>query len=165
LINTEEGRKYLTDRRNVSAGAIENLRELGLSGIGNVLAAIKTARRLELGENDAIVTIATDSGALYVSEIDRTLTNNFPNGFDRVSAGETYAQHILGLGADHVMELTHRDRRRIFNLGYYTWVEQQGVSVEDFDKRLDQRFWTGLHDMLPVWDEMIDEFNRKTGVN
>jgi hypothetical protein len=71
----------------------------------------------------------------------------------------------MGLGADHVMELTHRERRRIFNLGYYTWVEQQGIEIEDFDKRLDQRFWIGLQDMVPVWDQMIEEFNRKTGVN
>lgn len=165
LINTDEGRKYLSDRRDISDETIKNLRELGLSGIGNVLAAIKTARLLELTENDAIVTIATDSGALYVSEVARTLKNHFPNGFDQISAGETYAQHVLGLGADHVLELTHRQRRRIFNLGYYTWVEQQGIAIEDFDKRLDQRFWKGLQDIVPVWDQMIDEFNRKTGVN
>ncbi len=40
-----------------------------------------------------------------------------------------------GIADDHVMELRHIDRKRIFNLGYYTWVEQQGVSVEDFDRR------------------------------
>ena len=40
-----------------------------------------------------------------------------------------------------MLELTHADRTRIFNLGYYTWVEQQGVSLDDFDRRRDQRFW------------------------
>ena len=28
---------------------------------------------------------------------------------------------------DHLLELTHVERERIFNLGYFTWVEQQGV--------------------------------------
>jgi hypothetical protein len=61
--------------------------------------------------------------------------------------------------------MTHRERRRVFNLGYYTWVEQQGVSLEDFEKRSDQRFWEGLQNTLPVWDAMIEEFNGHTGVN
>ena len=45
---------------------------------------------------------------------------------------------------DHVIELTHVDRRRIFNLGYYTWVEQQGVAIDDFDRRKDAAFWAEL---------------------
>ncbi len=60
--------------------------------------------------------------------------------------------------------MTGRDRRRIFNLGYFTWVEQQGIALADFDKRRDQRFWTGLRDLLPVWDELIERFNRDTGL-
>ncbi len=65
---------------------------------------------------------------------------------------------------DHFLETGHRDRRRIFNLGYFTWVEQRGVELEDFDRRVDQRFWKGLQDVLPAWDDMIEEFNARTGV-
>ena len=35
----------------------------------------------------------------------------------------------------HVIECTERDRNRIFNLGYYTWVEQQGTPFELFEAR------------------------------
>jgi hypothetical protein len=75
-----------------------------------------------------------------------------------------FGQHVLGATTDHLLELSSVDRTRIFNLGYYTWVEQQGVSVEEFTVRRDQRFWKGLRDILPAWDAMIDEFNARTGV-
>jgi cysteine synthase len=165
LFNTKSGREYLALRRGLDPAAVETLGELGLSGIANVLAAIKTARLLDLGADDAIITVATDNATLYVSERQRTEKTDFPDGFDQVSAGETYARHMLGLGEDHMLEMTYQDRRRVFNLGYYTWVEQQGVSLEDFETRRDQRFWEGLQQYVPVWDAMIEEFNGQTGVN
>ncbi|MDP6573889.1 MAG: pyridoxal-phosphate dependent enzyme [Rhodospirillales bacterium] len=165
LFNSDEGRSYLEGRRRIDPAIIARLDNFGLSSIANVLAAIKTARRLDLGPNDVIVTVATDGAGMYVSESDKTVAAHFPGGFDAVAAGETFAQHLLGTDGDHVLELTHADRERIFNLGYYTWVEQQGVALEDFDARRDQRFWKGLRDLMPEWDGMIDDFNRRTGVN
>ena len=44
------------------------LEHFGLSSICNVLAAIKTAKLLGLGPDDAIITVATDGAALYPSE-------------------------------------------------------------------------------------------------
>ena len=165
LFNSGVGREFLTGRRGLDPKTVENLTVLGLSGIANVLAAIKTARLLDLGADDAVITVATDSAALYVSERERTEKTDFPNGFDQVSAGEVYARHMLGQGEEHMLEMTHLERRRVFNLGYYTWVEQQGVTLEDFEKRRDQRFWDGLQKNLPVWDAMIEEFNGHVGVN
>jgi len=71
--------------------------------------------------------------------------------------------HDHAIADDHVLELSHGERTRIFNLGYYTWVEQQGVSLEDFDRRKDQRFWQGLVETIPEWDRLIDEFNEEVG--
>ncbi len=164
LFNTEVGREYLTRRKNMDPVTVEGLGGLGLSGIANVLAAIKTARRLELGSRDLIVTVATDGAELYASEREKTVARRFAGGFDEVDAAEVYGRYLAAVDADHVMELTRREQRRIFNLGYYTWVEQQDVPLGDFDARLDQRFWTGLHAALPVWDELIDELNQRTGV-
>jgi hypothetical protein len=164
LFNTDTGRQYLTQRQKLDEGLVADLAKLGLSGIANVLAAIKTARLFDLTENDAIITVATDSGALYESERAASEQSRYPDGFDHLSAGEVFAQHMRGLDGDHIVELAHRDRKRIFNLGYYTWVEQQGVSLEDFEARRDQRFWKDLQKLLPVWDKMIEEFNGRTGV-
>ena len=76
-----------------------------------------------------------------------------------VDAAELFGRSLGGLADDHVLELTHTERRRIFNLGYYTWVEQQGVPVEDFDRRKDQSFWRSLTAAAPAWDAMITEMN------
>lgn len=163
LFGTEAGRAYLVERRGIDETTVAGLATLGLSGIGNVLAAIKTARRLDLDENDVLITVATDGSELYPSEIAGHLARK-GGRFDQVDAAEAFGQHLLGAGADHVLELDHRDRQRVFNLGYYTWVEQQGISVEDFDRRRRQDFWKGLHAHLKSFDDMIARMNRDVGI-
>jgi cysteine synthase A len=159
LFNTPAGRDYLIHRRRVPQAIVDALPALGLSSICNVLAAVKVARYYRLGPEDVIVTVATDGAAMYGSEREKSLRKHFPEGFGEVQAAETFARHILGAGTDHLLETGARDRDRLFNLGYYTWVEQQGVSVEEFEKRRDQRFWRGLRELIPAWDQMIGEFN------
>jgi hypothetical protein len=100
---------------------------------------------------------------MYASERQAYASRTYPKGFDQVNAGEVFGRFIEGVVDDHVLELSHVDRTRIFNLGYYTWVEQQGVSLEEFDRRRDQRFWRGLVDSIPAWDRLIDEFNAEVG--
>ena len=111
----------------------------------------------------AIITIATDGAALYDSERSAYLKRHYPNGFDEVHAGEAFGRHLQAVTDDHLVELTHVDRRRIFNLGYYTWVEQQGVSVADFDRRRDRAFWTEVQASIPAWDRLIEKFNEDSG--
>lgn len=164
LFNTDAGREYLRARRGVPASTLARLPALGFSAICNVVAAIKTAKYFRMGPDDVIVTVATDGAAMYGSEREKALRKYFAGGFDAVAAGETFGQHLLGAGTDHLLELSSRDRDRIFNLGYFTWVEQQGVSVEEFEARRPQAFWKGMREILPAWDRMIDEFNDRTGV-
>ena len=82
VFNTDVGRAYLADRRGVPANLIEELGSLGISSICNILAAIKTARRLDLGPDEAVVTIATDGAAMYRTELDKIIARDFPGGFD-----------------------------------------------------------------------------------
>ena len=163
LFNTPAGRDYLVARRGVPAALVAALDSLGLSSICNVLAAVKTAKYFGLGPDDLVLTVATDGAEMYGSEREKTMRRSFPNGFDAVGAGEVFGQHMLGAGTDHVLELSAVDRSRIFNLGYYTWVEQQGVTLAEFSARRQASFWTGLHGILPEWDAMIDEFNGRAG--
>ena len=163
LFNTDVGHAHLIDRQGIDPSIVEEMQHLGLSGIANVLAAIKTARYFDLTEKDLIVTVATDGSNLYDSEREKTISSSFGGDFDAISAAETFAGHLTGVDGDHYLETSHRDRRRIFNLGYFTWVEQRGVELEMFDQRADQRFWRSIQEVLPVWDEMIDDFNTKTG--
>jgi cysteine synthase len=163
LFNTDAGREYLAVRQGVPAQVLAQLSSLGLSSICNVLAAIKTAKYYQMGPDDVLVTVATDSAAMYHADRPQWLRKYFPRGFDAVAAGETFAEHVRGVRTDHLLEASWFDRHRIFNLGYFTWVEQQGVPVAEFNARRGQEFWKSMREIIPVWDEMIGEFNRRTG--
>ncbi|HET6964124.1 MAG TPA: pyridoxal-5'-phosphate-dependent protein subunit beta [Acidimicrobiales bacterium] len=163
VFNTEAGRLLLR-RRGVDDAVIGALGHLGLSSICNVVAAVKTAKYLGLGADQAVMTVATDGAEMYRSEVDRVLARDFAGDFDEAVAGAVFARHMLGAGTDHLIECSRVDRDRIFNLGYYTWVEQQGVPLPEFEARRSQTFWRGLRDLIPRWDSLIAEFNARTGV-
>jgi cysteine synthase len=164
LFAAPPGLAYLRGRRGVDESALSALPLLGLSSICNILAAVKLAKHLDLGPDDVIATVATDGASMYESERARIVARDYKAGFDEVAAGEAFGRWMLGAGTDNLLETTRTDRRRIFDLGYYTWVEQQGVPVELFTERWGQGFWTGLRDKPRAWDEMITEFNGRTGV-
>ena len=162
LANTAAGRSYLSNR-GVSPELLSAITSFGLSSWCNVLAAIKTAKRLHLGEDDLVLTVATDGAVMYQSELADAVKRDWPNGFSEVSAAQVDGEHLLGASEDHLLECTDTDRNRIFNLGYYTWVEQQGTSIEEFEARRDQSFWRSLLDIVPVWDNLIAELNARSG--
>jgi cysteine synthase len=163
LFAAREGIEYLRGQRRVPEPVLAALPAFGLSSICNILAAVKTAKYLRLGPDDVVITVATDGAAMYGSERERILARDFPDGFRVIDAAEAFGRWMLAADTDHLLETTLADRDRIFNLGYYTWVEQQGVSLSNFESRRDQHFWTGLRDLLPAWDAMIEEFNQRTG--
>ena len=156
--NTSQGREYLS-RRGVDDGVIDTLPHFGFSSTCNVLAAIKTAKLLNLGANEAIITVATDGGAMYPSSRAKLMSMRYRGEYSHTDAAAAYGQHVAAASTDHMLQLTEAERRRIFNLGYYTWVEQQGTPFELFEQRRHQSFWRGLRRYVGVWDEMIDEFN------
>jgi len=102
---------------------------------------------------------------MYASELTRYLQRRHNRAELMLeTAAEIVGQHLLGAGTEYVLDATERERQRIFNLGYFTWVEQQGVALADFDRRRSMQFWRGLHDLVPQWDEMIEAFNRDNGM-
>ncbi len=159
LFNTHAGHEFLTKRIGIDADALQGLGNLGLSSIANVIGAIKYAKYHQLGNNDVVLTVATDGAEMYGTELEKTLVNRFDSNFDELAAAEVFGQYLLGAATDHTLEMGRQDRQRMFNLGYYTWVEQQGVSVEDFDARREPGFWDGLMEIVPLWDGMIEDFN------
>ena len=165
LFNTAPGRAHLAARCGVDAGVVAGLADFGLSSIANMLAAIKTAKHYGLGPDDLVVTVATDGASMYDSERAKTVDAEFAGAFGDLAAAETFGRDLAAVGADHVLETGQAERARIFNLGYFTWVEQRGVAIEAFDERRDRGFWAGLRDALPRWDEAIRAFNAETGVN
>jgi cysteine synthase len=161
VFNTGAGRAYLAERRGLPQGTIAALADMGLSAVANIVAAIKTAKYYDMGPDDVVVTVATDGAAMYGSEWRRLVDKHFGGGFDQIAAAEAWGAGIKAAGTDHLLEMSYQDRNRVFNLGYFTWVEQQGVSVAEFEARRDQRFWDGLSDLVGEWDELIRQFNAK----
>ncbi|MFO0998070.1 MAG: pyridoxal-phosphate dependent enzyme [Alphaproteobacteria bacterium] len=161
LFHTETGRHYLARRHGIAPDVLDGLASLGLSGIGNVLAAIKVAKHLKLGADEAVVTVATDDSTLYASEQAKAIAKHMPHGFDATTAAEVWGRDLAATATDHLIELGARDRDRLFNLGYFTWVEQQGVPLEEFDRRRSQVFWRDLRSLVPRWDRLIEDFNRR----
>ena len=49
----------------------------------------------------------------------------------RLDAAGDYQRYLLGEDTDNMTELTYPDRKRVHNLKYFTWVEQQGKTYEE----------------------------------
>ena len=165
LFNTPAGKSYMASKKGISPALLDALEHFGFSAICNTLAAIKTSKLLDLGPDEAVITIATDGGALYPSSRKTTLAERFGGEMTEVDAAEVWGRHLGHITTEDMIDCTERDRNRIFNLGYYTWVEQQGTLFELFEARRDQSFWRGLRRYLPVWDEMITDFNARVAAS
>ena len=161
LWNTPEGQAYLAQSKGISADLIDALTHFGFSSTCNVLAAIKTAKLLDLGADDALITVATDGGAMYPSSRADYLQRKYRGEYSHTDAAEAFGQHLGHTSTENMIDMTEADRRRVFQLGYYTWVEQQGTPFEMFEERRHQEFWRGLRRYIGVWDEMIGDFNAR----
>ena len=158
LFNTDEGREYLTNRRGLNKEFVGRLPEFGFSSIANIIASIKLAKKMKLTKDDAIITVATDGADLYETELAKT-KKQFSKIYDQITCAEIFAKNFDAISIDHTLELSQIDKERIFNLGYYTWVEQQGTSLEEFENRRNQSFWDKHYKDMISLDEKIKEFN------
>ena len=162
LFNTPAGKQLLADR-GVAPELANALVDFGYSSICNTLAAITAAKQWGLGSDDVIMSVATDGSDLYNSDRERIMATHFAGGFDDTHAVETFDTHLMGVPTE-AMEMDEATRNRVFNLGYFTWVEQQGVNIPDFEMRRDQGWWDSLRPLIGEWDTMIEDFNAATGV-
>ena len=158
LFNSDEGREYLFNRRGLNSEFVGRLPEFGFSSIANIIASIKLAKKMKLTKDDAIITVATDGADLYETELAKT-KKQFSKIYDQITCAEIFAKNFDAISVDHTLELSQIDKERIFNLGYYTWVEQQGTSLEEFEDRRNQSFWDKHYKDMISLDEKIKEFN------
>ena len=162
LFNEPAGAAYLADQ-GVAPDLIARLPLLGISGIGNMLMAIKMAKYYEMGSQDVIITVGTDSMEMYGSRL-RELTEE-RGEFTTLDAAAAFHHFLLGQGIDHVQELGYYDRKRVHNLKYYTWVEQQGKTYREIQAQwYDPDYWTSIQAMVDPIDELIVAFNQQVGL-
>ena len=157
LFNEESGKNYLRSI-GVSEADISNLALFGISGIGNMLSAIKMAKYYEMEEDDVVFTILTDSTSMYTSRLAELTAEQGP--FTEMEAARVHASALMHQGIDNALELGYYDRLRIHNLKYYTWVEQQGKTYEELNRQwYDREYWKELPKLTPKIDKLITEFN------
>ncbi len=163
VFNEPAGRAYLTSKLGLTAEVVESLDLLGISSVGNLLSAIKVAKWHELGENDVVVTVFTDSMELYQSRLAEL--NEERGELTEVEAAAAHERWLRGVTTDHMEELTYPTRQRVHNLKYYTWVEQQAKTYEEIQRQwYDRDYWTAIPAAVEQLDELIVEFNRRTGL-
>jgi cysteine synthase len=162
LFNEPAGRAYLIER-GVPEDLVVNLDVLGISCIANVLSAIKFAKWYELGEQDVVLTVFTDSMELYQSRLKELHEEH--GEYTRTDAAADYERYLLGTTVDYVEELGYWDRKRIHNLKYFTWIEQQAKELEELNAEwYDRDYWDNIHAQVEEIDALIRAFNERTGL-
>ena len=164
LFNKPEGKQYMKEVLGMSDEQVEKMSWLGISGIANMLCCIKMAKYYELTENDVLLTVLTDSAVMYQSRIEEL--DQMHGEYNAHEASLDHNLHMLNLKTDNLLELTYADRKRIHNLKYYTWVEQQGRDVHELnDLWYDTKgTWDAVHKQAAEMDELINAFNEATGL-
>jgi cysteine synthase A len=162
LFNEPAGREYLS-AQGVPNELVSNLDLLGFSSIANLSMAIKFAKYYELDEHDVVLTVFTDSMELYQSRL-KEMHEEYGT-YDKTHAAVDFARYLQGLTTDHLLDLRYEDQRRVHNLKYYTWVEQQDRTFDEIqDQWYEREYWTSVQEQVPEIDALIEEFNRKVGL-
>ncbi len=158
LFNESKGKEYLA-KLGIEEKTVEALVDIGISGISNLLSAIKTAKYFEMDENDFIFTIFTDSMSMYNSRIEEARTEK--GEYTEFDAARDHASCLMKQSVDFLKELSYYDRKAIHNLKYYTWIEQQGRAVEELNGQWNPDYWTDLFENeVHEFDKLIEEFNK-----
>ncbi|GMR09806.1 MAG: pyridoxal-phosphate dependent enzyme [Anaerolineae bacterium] len=162
LFNESAGQNYLASQ-GVPEDTLGQLDLLGFSGIANLSLAIKFAKYYELGSSDVVITVLTDSMDLYQSRLEEMSQER--GEYTDLEAAADFARYLMGLTTENLLELRYTDRRRIHNLKYFTWVEQQGRTYEEIMAQwYDRDYWTATQGQVEEIDQHIKEFNTRVGL-
>jgi len=159
LFNDPQGLAFLEAESGLDAADLARLSLLGLSGIANLLMAIKFATLHDLTDDDIVLTVFTDSAAMYISRLEEMQA--IDGDYTFAKAAEDF-KRLNQLSPEAILLLNDRERRRIHNLKYYTWVEQQGKTVAELEALWSEegtfRTAQGLQGEV---DALIRSFNAK----
>ena len=162
LFNEKEGKDYLK-AKGIDPELVDKLYLLGISSIGNLLSAIKTAKYFEYDKDDVIFSIATDSAEMYESRIDEQRIEK--GDYNQMQAALDFESVLMEQGIDNAKELNYQDQKAIHNLKYFTWIEQQAKPLDELNQMwYDRQIWDKIFSQPDRWDELIEEFNDRTGL-
>lgn len=163
FFNEPVGQEYLKKQAGLDPKIVDKLDLLGISSIANLMGSIKLAKYFEMDENDIVFTVATDSMVMYQSRLQEEVEKK--GVLNELDASGIFQAGLMNLNIDHMIEMTYYEKRRMHNLKYFTWVEQQGKTVEELNAQwYDEYYWKSQFAKADEWDEKIMEFNERTGL-
>ena len=153
--------KDILIKHGVDPKIAESMKELfGVSGICNILGAIKMAKYLKLGPNDNIVTIATDGFDRYDSVIDNLrhreleVTDHVLDRWFSDVFVETDTSRILDTRGDAAKRKNYSNRKK------KDWLKF-GYSKEYLDSMRHPEFWEKEYAKIKTYDEKIKAIRGK----
>ncbi len=162
LFNEPAGMAYLK-KKGVDPEVVDRLNLLGISSVANLLGCIKMAKYYEMNDDSIIVTVATDSMDMYGSRLEEEQEEY--GDYTEMKAILDFERSLMAQSMDWMKELTYWDKKRMHNLKYFTWIEQQGKELEELNAQwYDDDYWSKQFHAYEEWDELIKEFNEKTGL-
>ena len=164
LFNEPKGKAFLTSELGMATEDVEHLAFMGISGISNMLCAIKFAKYYELTEKDVVATVLTDSVEMYMSRLEEL--NASQGEYTPIKAATDFAGHLQAIKTDNLLELTYTERKRVHNLKYYTWVEQQGRCANELYNQWyhQEKTFESVQTQAEQVDELIKDFNDAVGL-
>ena len=163
LFNEPAGRDFLKNEMKIDPELVDKLDLLGISSIANLMGSVKLAKWYEMDENDMIFTVATDSMEMYQSRLKEERDKN--GEFTLRDAAVSFEADLMGLSTDYMIEMDYYEKKRMHNLKYFTWIEQQGKTSEELNAQwYDPDYWKSRYAKVEEWDREIEEFNERTGL-
>lgn len=163
LFNEPAGKKFLENELKIDTDLVNKLNLLGISSIANLMGSIKLAKYFEMDEHDVVFSVATDSMQMYQSRLEEE--KKLHGEFTDRDAAISFDSDLEGLKIDHMIEMNYSQKKRMHNLKYFTWIEQQGKTVEELNAQwYNKNYWKSRYAKVEEWDNKIMEFNERTGV-
>ena len=163
LFNEPSGTEYLL-KQGIPDKTVSELHLLGISSIANMLSAIKFAKYYELTDRDVVFTVFTDSMELYESRLKELRDEH--GEYSKEDAVRDFHRDLMSVAIDNMLELSYYDRKRIHNLKYFTWVEQQGRDLDELNAQWYDYpdYWRRIQSKVDQIDQLIEKFNESTGL-
>ena len=163
LFNEPDGKAWLINDLNLDEAFVNKLECLGISSIANLMGTIKLAKYFEMDGDDVLFTVATDSMDMYQSRLKEQ--KDYKGDLTANQAEIIFGRDLQGIKTDNLIEMTYYEKRRMHNLKYFTWIEQQGKTLVELNAQwYDSSYWKSQYAKVDEWDEKIMEFNEQTGL-
>ena len=127
----------------------------GISGICNILGAIRLARYLGLGPEENVVTIATDGMDRYTSVLANLEKRRGPLDDARLSA--SFDEIFRARNARDILDVRPPEQKqRLFGYKEQVWTAF-GYTHSYLESMKSQSFWDGEFDKIPAIDQALLE--------